>query len=216
MRDHDYAIGVDTATGEGSDFSVATVIDLQTAEIAAVIRMKADYAAFTMQLHFLAEWYNHALIAVEDQGGYGKVVIAYLRDGHEGRKSYINLYRHKEYDDRKKKLKVKYGFPMGAASRAKVVAELARWINGKQLPWLPRRAVIESRTFVRQPTRPSPRHADGSHDDAVMSLGIALEVYDSRGEHKHDVKKKNLKPADPAERTKDRRPVGAADPRRAT
>jgi hypothetical protein len=179
--------------------------------------MKADYEPFTTQVHFLAEWYNHALVGVEDQGGYGKVVIAYLRDGHSGRKSYINLYRHREYDDRKKKLKIKYGFPMGAASRAKVVSELARWINGKELPWLPRRAVIEARTFVRQPTRPSPRHADGANDDAVMSLGIALEMFDARGDHKHDVRKKqNALTVDQAERTRDQRPVGAADPRRAT
>jgi hypothetical protein len=215
-KGHTYVIGVDTATGEGSDFSVATVLDLADAAPCAVVRMKADYEPFTTQVHFIAEWYNHALVGVEDQGGYGKVVIAYLRDGHSGRKPYINLYRHREYDDRKKKLKIKYGFPMGAASRAKVVSELARWINGKQLPWLPRRAVIEARTFVRQPTRPSPRHADGSHDDAVMSLGIALEMFDSRGDHKHDFKKKAHAPVSQAERQRDQRPVGAADPRRAT
>ena len=109
--------------------------------------MKADYVEFTRQLHFTGEWYNHALIGVEKGGGYGDTVISYLRDGHEGRRSYINLYRHRAYDDRRKKLKTSYGLPMTAATRAKVVAELARWVNGKALPWVSRRFSVEARTF---------------------------------------------------------------------
>ncbi len=186
---HDYVIGADVATGEGSDYSVAVVLDLADGAPCAEIRMKSDYTGFTRQLHFTAEWYNHALVAVEKGGGYGDTVIAYLRDGHEGRKSYINLYRHRAYDDRKKKLKTTYGFPMTAPTRAKVVSELAQWINTRQIPWVSRRFSAEARTFVRRDTRPSPRHSDGAHDDAVFALGIALEVYSRYGDHPHDVRK---------------------------
>ena len=193
-KGHEYVIGVDVATGEGTDYSVAIVLDKADAAVCAEIRMKADYAAFTRQLHFTAEWYNHALVGVEKGGGYGDTVIAYLRDGHEGRKSYINLYRHRAYDDRKKKLKTTYGFPMQAATRAKVVAELARWVNERQLPWVSRRFSVEARTFVRRDTRPSPRHADGANDDAVFALGIALEMYSGYGDHKHDVRKTQAAP----------------------
>lgn len=187
-KGHVYVVGVDVATGEGTDYSVAVVLDLADAAVCAEIRMKADYVEFTRQLHFTGEWYNHALIGVEKGGGYGDTVIAYLRDGHEGRKSYINLYRHRGYDDRRKKLKTTYGLPMSATTRAKVVSELARWVNATGLPWVSRRFSVEARTFVRRDTRPSPRHADGSNDDAVFALGIALEMYDRYGQHKHDRK----------------------------
>ena len=212
---HDYVIGADVATGEGTDYSVAVVLDLADAAVCAEIRMKADYVEFTRQLHFTGEWYNHALIGVEKGGGYGDTVIAYLRDGHEGRKSYINLYRHRAYDDRKKKLKTSYGFPMQATTRAKVVSELARWVNAKALPWVSRRFSIEARTFIRRDTRPSPRHADGANDDAVLGLGIALELYDRYGDHKHDARKTKKAPEGFRNRSDaDPRKAAAHDPRR--
>lgn len=182
---HKYVLGADVATGEGTDFSVATILDLADGAPCAEIRMKADYVEYTRQVHFTAEWYNHALVGVEKGGGYGDTVIAYLRDGHEGRKPYINLYRHRGYDDRRKKLKTTYGLPMSPPVRAKVVSELAAWVNHRQLPWVTRRFAKEARSFVRRDTRPSPRHADGANDDSVMALGIALEMYAAYGHHKH-------------------------------
>jgi hypothetical protein len=189
-KGHDYVMGVDVATGGGADFSVATVLDLADGAPCAEIRMKSGYADFTRQVHFTAEWYEHALVGVEKAGGFGDTVISYLRDGHEGRKSYINLYRHRAYDDRKRKLKTQYGFPMSSTTRAKVVAELAQWVNEKELPWVTRRFSVEARSFVRRDTRPSPRHADGANDDAVLALGISLEMYAAHGQHKYDVRKK--------------------------
>jgi hypothetical protein len=215
-----YAIGVDTATGDGEDFSVAAVISLHDGAPCAELRMKDGGADFTRQLHFLGHWYRGpdkipALIGVEDMGGYGKVVIAYLRDGHEGRRPYMNLYRHREYDDRKKKLKSKVGFPMSAATRPKVVAELGTWVNKRLFPWVTRTFRKEARTFVRQDTRPSPRAAEGTNDDVVIAWGIALELYSVKGEHKHDIRKKNVSTERPT-MTEDPRPVALGDPRRST
>lgn len=215
---HKYVIGVDTATGDGEDYSVAAVLDLHDGAPCAELRMKDGGTEFTRQLHFLGNWYKSkdgpAMIGVEDQGGYGKVVIAYLRDGHEGRKPYMNLYRHRDYSDRKKKLKNPYGFPMTSATRPKVVAELGNWVNNHIFPWVTRRFAVEARTFVRTDTRPSPRAADGTNDDVIMAWGIALEMYSRYGEHKRDIRKKTFVPATLADRTEDLRPVGAADPRR--
>ena len=83
---------------------------------------------------------------------------------------------------------------MQAATRAKVVSELAQWVNNRQLPWVTRRFAKEARTFVRRDVRPSPRHADGANDDAVLSLGIALEMYSVKGDHRHDIKKTQAAP----------------------
>lgn len=223
QKDGKYAIGVDTATGEGKDYSVAGVIDLKDGAPCAELRMLADYVDFTRQLHFLGNWYRGAdgipaMIGVEDQGGYGKVILAYLRDGHEGRKPYMNLYRHRQYDDRKRKHVSKLGFPMNASTRPKVVAELGQWVNRRLWPWITRRFAVEARTFVRQDTRPSPRASDGTNDDTIMAWGIALEMFSAYGEHPHSIKKKTHIPSSREEgagRYHDDRPVGD-DPRRTT
>lgn len=218
QADGKYVIGVDTATGDGEDYSVATVLDLKDGAPCAELRMKGSDIDFTRQLHFLGNWYKcgkiPAMIGVEDQGGYGKVVIAYLRDGHEGRRPYMNLYRHREYDDRKKKLKSKLGFPMNVSTRPKIVSELGQWVNKRLFPWVTRRFSVEARTFIRANSRPSPRAADGSHDDTIMSCGIALEMYSVYGEHPDDIRKKNVMPTERSASKEDPRTVATGDPRR--
>ncbi len=206
-KDKNYAIGADVATGSGADYSVAGVIDLSDGAPVAELRMKADYLDFTRQLHFLGLYYNHARLGVEKGGGYGDVVIAYLRDGHEGRKPYPLLYRHEDVTDPKKRQKVSYGFPMNKSTRAMVVSELNEWINGRVWPWVTRRFSTEARMFVRQPTGTSPRAEDGANDDTILAWGIALALYHRYGTgHKFDRRKHTKKRAT--------RYYGPRDPRR--
>lgn len=188
-KDRKYAIGSDQSTGSGLDYSVAAVIDLDDGAPCAEIRMRADYRDFVRQLHYLGRWYNTALIAPEKGGGYGDVVVAYLRDGHEGRPPYPRVYRHRRYDDPSRKFADQLGFPMHEKTRAKVISELSEWFDGKLFPWVTRRFLVEARTFVRADTRPSPRAADGSNDDAIMAWGIALELFSQFGEHRKDIRK---------------------------
>lgn len=126
----------------------------------------------------------------------------------------MNLYRHREYDDRKKKMKAKLGFPMNQSTRPKVVAELGQWVNKRLFPWVTRQFRVEARTFVRQDTRPSPRAAEGNNDDVVMAWGIALELYSRYGEHAHDIRKKTSVPTERSAMKEDPRMVALHDPRR--
>ena len=50
-------------------------------------------------------------------------------------------------------------------------------------------AILECKTFVRHDVMPSPRAADGTHDDRVMALAGALEMYRRYGEHPLDVRR---------------------------
>lgn len=184
-----YAIGVDVATGTGTDFSVAAVIDLHTGAPVAELYLHGDYEALTDQLHFLGLWYNTARVAVEKGGGYGDTVIAYLRDGLKGRKPYPKLYRHRRFDRASLNESVAYGFPMNQQTRPKVVSELKSWVDGRLLPFVTHRFYSEARTFVHRSSRPTPRHADGCNDDVVFAWGISLEMYALYGEHEHDRRK---------------------------
>lgn len=185
-----YAMGVDNASGHGADFSVAAVIDLDTGAPVAEFHMKGDHDVVAEQAHFLGLWYNIARIAVEKQGGYGDTVIAYLRDGHKGRKPYPKLYRHRKFDRADQKESGNFGMPMNIQTRPKVVSELRIWVNDRLFPYVTSGFLAEARTFVNRPSGTSPRAADGCNDDRVMAWGIALEMYSQFGEHAHDRKKK--------------------------
>lgn len=185
-----YGLAADIATGTGSDFSVGAVINLATGAPCAELYMKGSYEDFAEQLHFLGLWYNKARLAPEKGGGYGDTVIAYLRDGHKGRKPYPKVYRHRPYDRPDRPQSVQLGFPMNAKTRPKVVSEIREWIDRKHLPSMPEGLLSECLTFVHRESRPTPRAQDGCNDDRVMAWAIALELYSEFGEHEHDRKKK--------------------------
>lgn len=192
---HKYAMGADIATGVGSDFSVGAVIDLGTGEPCAEVYMKGSYEDFAAQIHFTGLWYRGGAnmpacrIGPELGGGYGDTVIAYLRDGHKGRKPYPMLYRHRGYETAGRKQTPRFGFPMNMKTRPKVVSGLREWIDKHLFPYMPEGLLGEAMTFVHRSTRPTPRAEDGCNDDRVMAWGIATELYSEFGEHEYDRKK---------------------------
>lgn len=191
---HKYAIAVDSATGGGTDYTVAVVIDLMTAEIAAEAQAKWDEDIASEQLHFLGAWYGtsdkKALIAVENQGGYGTPIIVGLRDGKHGRPRYARLYRHRGLTRTEQATTSEYGFPMSVKTRPQVLSQLREWVRDHELPWMSDGMLSECRTFVRADTKPSPRAADGCNDDRVMAYAIALELFRQFGEMPKDIRRK--------------------------
>jgi hypothetical protein len=175
---HRYAIGADSATGRGTDFSSAHVIDLETAEWVAEFHAKIDPDQFATNLYYAGRLYNDALIAVENQGGYGDSVIIPLRDGSHGRKQYRNLYRHRTTEESPDmRERTDYGYPMKTDTRPLVINQLEQWIREMTLPWITPELHNELRTFSVAKSMPSPRAQDGCNDDRVMSAGISLEMY---------------------------------------
>jgi hypothetical protein len=178
----DYAIGVDTATGKGSDYTSADVISLTSGAIVAHMHAKMESPRAAIQLHYLGKWYNRALIAVERQGGYGEALIVALRDGNKLLSPYSRLYRHTTFTKAGKPRSEDYGLPMGA-NRNQVLGELRSWIRQRLFPWLSAGHLDELASFVYKDTTPSPRAQDGCNDDRVMSLAIATEMFRQHGRH---------------------------------
>ena len=181
--EHEYAIAADVATGRGFDYSCAYVIDLSAMALVAEIHGKLDADEYAEQLHYLGRWYGTARIAVEMGGGYGEPVIIALRDGRKGRPHYPKLYRH-TLGDRPDAHQLKnYGFPMNVKTRPLIVNQIEQAIRERSIPAMPSTLLAECRTFVRQRSLPSPRAQDGSNDDRVIALGIALEMFRLYGTH---------------------------------
>ena len=179
--DIDYVISVDCASGSGADYTVATVLDLDSGEVAAIFRGQIEAPRTAFQLHYLGKWYNRALIAPERQGGWGEALIYALRDGNNNLPTYGNLYQDKAWTSQSKKLSDQYGIPMGENKRATVLGQLQYYVRSRLFPWLPEEFISELGVFVHADTKPSPRAQDGHNDDCVMSLAIAAFIYSQRG-----------------------------------
>lgn len=180
--DAKYAIGVDAATGRGLDYTSADVIDLSSGALVAHMHAKIEAPRAAAQLHFLGKWFNTAKIAVERQGGYGDAIIIALRDGNDNLPPYSNLYRHKKWTHSDKPEAAEYGIPM-AANRPHLLGYLKTLLKDRVFPWLSVGHVDEMGTFVYAESNPSPRAQDGCHDDRVLSLAIACEMFRQFGEH---------------------------------
>lgn len=180
-----YGICGDPATGRGTDFSSAHIIDLETAEWVAEFHAKLEADEFAMNLYYAGRWYNDAMIAVENQGGYGDAVIIPLRDGAKGRRPYKNMYRHTkqenipDFDE-----SPGYGYPMTPANRPLLINQLEQWIREGLLPWITPELDGELRTFSRAKTMPSPRAQEGCNDDRVLSAMGSLELFRQFGSRK--------------------------------
>lgn len=180
--DAKYAIGVDTATGSGADYTSAHVIDLSSGMVVAHLHAKIEAARAAFQLHYLGKFYNNALICVERQAGSGEAVITVLREGTENLPPYSKLYRHTTYTKGNKPISEDFGYPMGAGPRSAVLDGLKLFVRQRGFPWLDAGTLDEMQTFVYKDTRPSPRAEDGCNDDRVFSLALAHEMYHRFGQ----------------------------------
>lgn len=178
-----YAIAADVATGRGLDYSAAHVIDLSTMKIVAHLHGRIDADTYARQLHYLGRWYNTALIAPEMGGGYGEPIIVFLKDGKDGRPPYPRLYRHRAFDRHDRPQRDEWGFPMTTRTRPLVIGYLEKVLRERELEAIDAETLAELRTFVHAKTTPSPRAQEGTNDDRVLSLAIALELYRQRGHH---------------------------------
>jgi hypothetical protein len=181
----EYVIAVDSATGRGTDYTVATVFDLATGAVSASYRAKMEAPRAAFQIHYLGKWYNRAKVGVERQGGHGEAIIFALRDGNKNLPAYGNLYQDKAWTSQSKKLSDQYGLPMGEQRRMTVLDTLKGYVHNRLFPWLPIQYIAELSAFVYADSKPSPRAQDGHNDDCVLSLGIATFMYNQLG-HRPD------------------------------
>ena len=191
---HEYAVACDVATGKGTDFSSAHVIDLGTRQWVAEYHARVGEDVFAESLYYIGRMYGGALIAVENQGGYGTAVIIQLRDGVKGRQAYTNLYRHMTGPDRGVQVRERqdFGYRMNTETRPLVINLLEAGIREQTLPWITPDLDGELRTFSVAKSLPSPRAQDGCNDDRVMSAAISLDLYRQFGRHPR--KRKRPKP----------------------
>lgn len=154
-----YIIGVDSAGGGSQgDYACAEVIERTIGLQCAELRGHFPPLELARRIAELGLRYGRALLAVErNNHGYG--VLAHLRD-----MEYTNIFE-----------KDGLGWLTSAVSRPGMIENMVAVFTAQPTLFHSPRLLEECRTFVRRPDG-NAAAADGTHDDCVMAMAIALAV----------------------------------------
>lgn len=178
-RTHNYVIGADVAEGleilpdeekeKRADYSCATVMDVNTAEIVAVWHGRLAGDQFGRQLDLLGRWYNEAVVGVE-RNNQGLVPLITLRD-----LNYPRIY-YQEKEGLASVQPTNYlGWRTDRATRPLMIDETGKWLREKKIVIYDEEIVDEMMSFVRYPDGHGAAAA-GAFDDRVMSLCICIQM----------------------------------------
>lgn len=165
-----YAVGVDVAEGlVKGDYTVAQVISKSNGKQVAILRTKEPIVNATEKIVELAEKYNTALLAIEDNAiGVAALQIA--------KRKYNNLYRRKVFDKKTNVWTEKLGWRTTKRSKPLAIRELELALRDRSIILtdpLTRRELWQYEYDDKGNTN-APKGA--YFDDCVMSLAIAWQA----------------------------------------
>lgn len=167
-----YVIGADVAEGIGGDYSVATVMDKDAVKTVARFRGDIEPADFGDYLDMLGRYYNRALIGCE-VNNHGLTTVQRLRD-----RRYDNLYRRERgIDERLESYTQKLGWRTDVKTKPLMINALAEAIYRDELTDYDVVFVRECMTYVVD-DRGRTNAQEGRHDDTVISVAIALQMFE--------------------------------------
>lgn len=170
-RSKEYGIGADVAKGLiTGDYSAAPVYD-EDENMVALWHGHIDPDMFADQLDLLGNYYNEAVIAIEENN-QGLAVINRLKD------TYHNIYKRTTLDKTTDTDKEQLGWWTDVKTKPLIISNLARLIRTKQLGTKSKRFIQECLTYIREDNG-STNAQKGSHDDIVMASAIILYVLPS-------------------------------------
>lgn len=172
---------VDTAKGDGNDFSTIQVIDSDNGEQLAEYKGDADPKTLAKLAIQIAIDYNSALLIVENVG-IGYTTIREVID-----LGYPNIYYSPKHDttDVSKYLSTQYddysgkspGFTTSTKTRPNILNKIDEYVRSRSLKIRSIRLYSELTTFIWKNGKP--QAMSGRHDDLIMPYAISLYLRDS-------------------------------------
>jgi hypothetical protein len=180
---HTYIISADPARGDGSDFSAAHILDVDTLEQVAEFQDQLSTKDFGNELVTMATKYNDALLIVE-YTGIGVAVLQQIIDREYKNTFYSSLDLkivdvHRQLTNRyqAEDRKLKPGFSTTTSTRPIIVSKLELYFREKSVIVHSIRLINELKTFIWENGKA--QAAENYNDDLVMALGIGLWVRDT-------------------------------------
>jgi hypothetical protein len=168
---NEYIISVDSAEGVGSDGDNSCVQVINTVTLEQCAELYSNTVSphdLSKVVHELGLLYNNATIVVEDMATGGIILNALQHD----------LYYDNVYFSSKNGRSPKPGIKITTANRPIILQEFQSRLLNKSLKIRSRRLLREMKTFEYNPATKKAEAAKGKHDDAIMSLAIAIHVRD--------------------------------------
>lgn len=164
-----YIVSVDTATGDGTDYSAFTVIECESKTVIATYKEQLHPDHFAEIIALVGQRFGDAMVIVENAGG-GLTTLLRLKE-----LKYPSIYYHKlkKKDPTKTEKKKKLGFWQGQDERALGGDKVEQWINSDKLKIYSEDLVAELHTWIWDKDGKR-RHAPGKNDDCIMALQIGV------------------------------------------
>jgi hypothetical protein len=178
-----YMVVADVARGDGSDYSTAHVIDIDTATQVAEYRGKLETKDFGNFLVSLSTEYNDALLVVEN-ANIGWAAIQQVID--RGYKNLFYMSTDLKYVDVENQITNRYraqerglvaGFSTTSKTRPLIISKLDEYFREKSVTVRSTRLIDELFTFIFINGRAEAMK--GYNDDLVMAFAIGLWVRDT-------------------------------------
>ena len=165
-----YVIGGDVAEGKiDGDYSVGIVLN-QNCDVVAKWYGHIDPDLFGKELTKLARLYNDAYLGVE-ANNHGLTTLKSIQ-----REDYWNLYFAKIYDRFTDSITQKLGWQTTSKTKPMMIDKLGEFIREFHIG-IPSKKIIEECLSYIIEDNGSTNAQIGSHDDCVMALAIALQVW---------------------------------------
>lgn len=178
-----YMVVADVARGDGSDYSTAHVIEIESATQVAEYRGKLDTKDFGNFLVALSTEYSDALLVIEN-ANIGWATIQQVID--RGYKNLFYMSKDLKYVDVENQITNKYraqerglvaGFSTTAKTRPLIISKLDEYFRERTVIVRSTRLIDELFTFIFINGRAEAMR--GYNDDLVMAFSIGLWVRDT-------------------------------------
>jgi len=178
-----YIVSADVARGDGSDYSTAHVIELETLEQCAEFQDQLGMREFGDILVALSTEYNDALLIVE-YTGIGAAVLQQVVDREYKNTFYSSLDLqvvevHRQLTSRfnAEEKKLKPGFSTTLKTRPIIISKLEAYFREKAVIVHSNRLISELKTFIWENGKA--QAAENYNDDLVMAFAIGIWVRDT-------------------------------------
>jgi hypothetical protein len=169
---HEYIIAADAAEGQGNNNDNCCFQILDTSTLEQVAEFYSNIVVpheFAQVLNEVGIYYNNALIVVENMGP-GGAVLSNLQ---------FTLFYENLFYENLKSASQKPGIKIGQQNRSLYLESLQNRLLNQTVRINSMRFVMELQTFEYNPVTRKAEAQKGKHDDAIMSMCIALYVRDS-------------------------------------